>query len=48
MRICAVCFIKQEACMIFGKSRLELKVGIFVFGLCILMIFVVSIGDKAS
>jgi phospholipid/cholesterol/gamma-HCH transport system substrate-binding protein len=32
--------------MIFGKSRLELKVGIFVFiGLCILMLFVVSIGN---
>jgi len=32
--------------MIFGKSRLELKVGIFVFiGFIILMIFVVSIGN---
>ncbi|HRZ14233.1 MAG TPA: MlaD family protein [Candidatus Omnitrophota bacterium] len=32
--------------MIFGKSKMELKVGIFVFvGLVILMIFVLSIGD---
>jgi len=32
--------------MIFGKSRLELKVGIFVFiGLVILLIFVLLIGD---
>lgn len=32
--------------MIFGKSRLELRVGIFVFvGLIILMIFVVSLGN---
>lgn len=32
--------------MIFGKSKLELKVGIFVFiGLVILMIFVLSIGN---
>jgi phospholipid/cholesterol/gamma-HCH transport system substrate-binding protein len=32
--------------MIFGKSRLELKVGIFVFiGLVILFIFVLLIGD---
>ena len=32
--------------MIFGKSKMELKVGIFVFvGLMILMIFVLSIGD---
>ena len=32
--------------MIFGKSKVELKVGIFVFvGLVILMIFVLSIGD---
>jgi phospholipid/cholesterol/gamma-HCH transport system substrate-binding protein len=32
--------------MIFGKSKLELKVGIFVFiGLVILLIFVLSIGN---
>jgi len=32
--------------MIFGKSRLELKVGIFVFaGLAVLMVFVLLIGD---
>jgi phospholipid/cholesterol/gamma-HCH transport system substrate-binding protein len=32
--------------MIFGKSRLELKVGVFVFaGLVVLMIFVLLIGD---
>ncbi len=32
--------------MIFGKSRLEFKVGIFVFaGLVVLMIFVLLIGD---
>jgi len=32
--------------MIFGRSKLELKVGIFVFiGLVILMIFVLSIGN---
>lgn len=32
--------------MIFGKSRLELKVGIFVFfGFIILMIFVISLGN---
>jgi phospholipid/cholesterol/gamma-HCH transport system substrate-binding protein len=32
--------------MIFGKSRLELKVGVFVFaGLAVLMIFVLLIGD---
>jgi len=31
--------------MIFGKSKLELKVGLFVFiGLCVLVLFVLSIG----
>ena len=35
--------------MIFGQSKLELKVGIFVFaGLLILAIFVLSIGDFKS
>jgi len=32
--------------MLFGRSKLELKVGIFVFiGLAILMIFILAIGD---
>lgn len=35
--------------MIFGKSKLELKVGIFVFiGMIILMIFILSIGGFKS
>ena len=35
--------------MIFGKTKLELKVGVFVFvGLGILMIFILSIGGVKS
>jgi phospholipid/cholesterol/gamma-HCH transport system substrate-binding protein len=35
--------------MIFGKSKLELKVGIFVFvGLAVLLVFIVLIGDYKS